>query len=159
MARDSLYLSSTVDTVPDKRGPKAKPLIERLLSRLEPGSNGCMEWQGYRDKGGYGRIGHDGYRGEKLLTHRVAWEEAYGLIPEGLCVLHHCDNPPCCNSEHLFLGTRGDNMDDMNAKGRHATKLTGAQVVAIRNDGRVQRVVALDYGVHQGTVSRIRRKA
>ena len=51
--------------------------------------------------------------------HRHAWEQAYGPIPEGMCVLHRCDNPPCYNAGHLFLGSKGDNLRDMCAKGRH----------------------------------------
>ena len=61
-----------------------------------------------------------------IKTHHLAWEVANGPIPDGLWVLHHCDNPPCCETEpsdeypdgHLFLGTHADNMADMAAKGR-----------------------------------------
>jgi len=51
-------------------------------------------------------------------AHRVAWKLAYGEIPEGLHVLHHCDNPPCCNPKHLFIGTPKDNAQDRASKGR-----------------------------------------
>ncbi len=54
------------------------------------------------------------------MTHRVAWEDANGPVPDGKCVLHKCDNPPCCNPEHLFLGTREENNADRDAKGRTA---------------------------------------
>jgi len=85
--------------------------------------NGCLEWTGstVRD---YGRIG---VNGRLMLTHRLAWELANGPIPDGLFVCHHCDNPPCAQTDptegypegHLFLGTEADNAADMVAKGRH----------------------------------------
>lgn len=75
----------------------------------------CIEWTGYRDRQGYGRRS---IRRRLFLVHRLAWEEANGPIPDDLCVLHACDNPPCMNPEHLFLGTRADNNADMDAKGR-----------------------------------------
>lgn len=91
------------------------PAAERVARRLVPAENGCLEFSGARDNRGYGQIGiaHVRYR-----AHRVAWEGVYGPIPDGLCVLHRCDNPPCCNVAHLFLGTKADNNADMAAKGR-----------------------------------------
>lgn len=64
---------------------------------------------------GYGRIRVDG---KSWLAHRFSWVLANGPIPEGMYVCHRCDNPPCINPEHLFLGTQTDNMRDMAAKGR-----------------------------------------
>ena len=77
--------------------------------------NNCIEWRGYTNKAGYGVKTWN--RKHKLL-HRVAWEWANGPILEGAHVLHRCDNPPCVNPNHLFLGTQADNMKDMIAKGR-----------------------------------------
>lgn len=103
-------------------------------------------------------------------AHRFAYELLVGLIPEGLFVCHRCDNPPCCNPEHLFPGTAADNIADMLKKNRWApavgeaqgcAKLTTHDVVAIRCAQNIsQSVLAKYYGVGQATVSRIRtRKA
>lgn len=110
--------------------------------QIKPMPNGCWEWQASRVAEGYGqtRVGH----GNQRRAHRVAYELTYGPIPEGMCVLHRCDNPPCCNPEHLFLGTIADNNADMHRKGRHPhggpkpgeenfrAKLTNDQVRTIR---------------------------
>jgi len=89
---------------------------ERLVRRLVRQPNGCLEWTGYTGKGGYGRI----HVGDTMaLVHRVAWKLANGPIPDGMDVLHHCDNPPCCDTDTcLFLGTDADNAADRDAKGR-----------------------------------------
>jgi hypothetical protein len=76
---------------------------------------GCWEWTASRQRFGHGTKWHNG---AVRLVHRIAWEEANGPIPHGLCVLHRCDNPSCVRPEHLFLGTKGDNNVDRNTKGR-----------------------------------------
>lgn len=78
----------------------------------------CWEWAGAR-KGSQG-YGEFGVNRMPATAHRVAWELTHGPIPDGLFVLHRCDNPPCCNPAHLFLGTHQDNMADRDAKGRVA---------------------------------------
>lgn len=82
----------------------------------------CIEWDGPLDKWFYGKV-YDKKRhveGKNYTgkAHRVVWEEERGPIPQGMCVLHRCDNPPCINIEHLFLGTIADNNRDMAEKGR-----------------------------------------
>jgi hypothetical protein len=82
-------------------------------------SSPCVEWDGYRNERGYGVFCYPGGRGKRNFRHRYEWEQQRGPIPpETPCVLHHCDNPPCYNIDHLFLGTRADNNADRVAKGR-----------------------------------------
>jgi len=108
-------------------------------------------------------------------AHQIAWVSANGPIPDGLNVLHRCDNPPCCRPEHLFLGTQKDNVRDCMAKGRfvlpplhvgenqHLSKLTAKTVRRIRGihlsgRGRGERgtkAVARAFGVSIGTIKRI----
>lgn len=101
---------------------------EPFWSRVVETESGCWEWQGQRSpRSGHGlvRTGSriDGTR-TRVYAHRMAYELAVGPIPDGACVLHHCDNPPCVradidpNVSHLFLGSRRDNVLDMDAKGR-----------------------------------------
>lgn len=80
----------------------------------------CQEWDGPSLPSGYGmtRKPHSGHSGPKHYAHRLVWEEAHGPIPPGMYVCHRCDNPPCINIDHLFLGTPADNAGDMSAKGR-----------------------------------------
>ncbi len=90
-------------------------LAERFWSKVVRGE-GCWIWAASVDDHGYGRFGIGRLRIEP--AHRVAWMVANGPIPDGLSVLHRCDNPPCVRPDHLFLGTQRDNMRDMIAKGR-----------------------------------------
>lgn len=85
-----------------------------LKTRWNPW-NGCLEWTGGKISTGYGCIRLNGH---SALAHRVAWVLANGQIPPGLFVCHHCDNPPCINVEHLFVGTNADNIADMVQKCR-----------------------------------------
>jgi len=92
------------------------PLADRFWEKVYiRGNDDCWEWRAFIHPKGYGTIAIN----RKMFgAHRVAWELTYGEIPEGLFVLHHCDNRKCCNPKHLFLGTIKDNAQDMALKGR-----------------------------------------
>jgi hypothetical protein len=94
--------------------PPSPPLYAGFWDRVEKTDN-CWLWRGPRKPGGYGSV-----RGTN--AQRIAWQLAVGPIPDGLWVLHRCDNPPCVNPAHLFLGTVVDNNRDMKAKGRYVTE-------------------------------------
>lgn len=141
------------------------PLADRFWSKVEK-TSGCWEWGACRDPRGYGRIGSLNNTHRSVLAHRVAYELSVGPIPDGLEVCHKCDNPPCCNPDHLFLGTQADNMRDMAEKGRQprgedsiSSSLTWDQAREIRRRYSKRRgtVVALaaEFGVHWVTISKI----
>jgi hypothetical protein len=92
-------------------------LRQRVKAKAGPPhpKTGCRPWRGTRDRDGYGVLGVDG---RQQRAHRVVWELTHGPIPDGLCVCHHCDNPPCVEPTHPFLGTHADNVRDAVAKGR-----------------------------------------
>ena len=122
---------------------------ETLAARLIRDGD-CLVWTGARDRYGYGWFE---FQGKTLRTHRIAWELANGPIPGGLWVCHHCDNPPCCNTAHLFIGTRRDNVLDMSAKGRHGLQLRADKVRGSRNGAAVlseSKVLAIRAGLARG---------
>lgn len=122
----------------------------------------CIEWTGHRIAFGHGRYTTGPHA--RKLAHRVAFEEACGPIPKGMCVLHRCDNPPCINPDHLFLGTRQENNRDRDKKGRGGSakgeangkaKLTTKGVCEIRRgtrEGERQCDIAKRLGVNPRTV-------
>jgi hypothetical protein len=137
---------------------------QRFFEFVHPEPNtGCWLWDGHLNANGYAKFG---YKRTNGLAHRASYDMFIGPIPEGLWVLHKCDVPCCVNPEHLFLGTQQDNMDDMHAKKRERhpvgiehgrTKLTEADVRAIRADSRSSRQLAKLYGVDKTNILAIKR--
>jgi len=152
---------------------------EQLLVRLvrwidaSAGPEACWPWTGATMGDGYGTV----WNGDKhVRAHRVAWAALVGPIPDGLFVLHRCDNRPCCNPRHLFLGTSADNARDMAAKGRQALQtnpelargerngrcvLTDADVADIRRRnaaGESQAALAQEFGIGSSHISRLIRR-
>lgn len=94
-------------------------LAERFWARVDRSSapEACWPWTTRVGRFGYGRLSVDR---RQVHAHRVAFELSGGSIPDGFYVLHRCDNPPCCNPAHLFVGTHADNMRDRHQKGRYS---------------------------------------
>lgn len=144
-----------------KRMPyqQMRSLESRFWSFVRKTDN-CWVWTGSTNGKGYGQMSQ-GKRGFKpLLSHRVSWKLHFGVIPEGLCVLHRCDNPPCVRPGHLFLGTMTDNDADRDAKGRTAkgsdhcrSKLTESVVVQAREMYWKKRVLVKDIAAQLGVIS------
>lgn len=146
----------------------SRPLAERFWEKVDKrGPDECWNWTASNTKG-YGSIGANG----KLhRATRIGWEMLNGPIPDGLWVLHKCDNPFCCNPSHWFLGSPADNTRDMMAKGRQnrkghqakgesqwQAKLTSDKVIEIRkraSDGEKITAIARAYGVAHTTIHKI----
>jgi len=128
------------------------------------GPEECWPWQGMRING-YGGMRFQ-YR--VFLAHRLAWFLTNGPIPDGMFVLHSCDNPICCNPAHLKTGTQADNMREKVSRLRHRSengealsyrKLTLDQAMEIRRravNGEKQDALAAEFGVSQSVVSRLK---
>lgn len=125
--------------------------------------HGCWICVSHKDNArGYSKIRRNG---KAILLHRYMYEKYVGLIPKGMCVLHHCDNPACNNPDHLFLGTHTDNMRDMCNKNRQArgihhgsAKLTENQVREIFIAGGTRQAIAQEYGISRRQVSNIKNR-
>lgn len=88
---------------------------DRVWGKVLKTDAGCWNWQGRIQVDGYGQMSAGN---AEILAHRAAYFLANGMLPNGLCIMHKCDNPRCCNPDHLIAGTHAQNMADMRLKGR-----------------------------------------
>ena len=127
------------------------------------GPNACWPWSGMRYPAGYGRF----KLGKRyIIAHRTAYFLTYDIDPGESVVCHHCDNPPCCNPRHLFLGDHSANMLDRQQKGQYLSgenhplaRLSQQDVIAIKARlaaGETALEVSRDYPVYTSTISSIR---
>ena len=153
--------------VSNRKRLRLVPVEQRFRIQIVKTENGCWNWIGAHDKDGYGWIR---VSGRQVSAHRYSYTTSHGNIPDGLQVLHTCDNPRCVNPDHLFAGTHQDNMNGMMSKGRRANiygvdsknaKLTNEQVIEIRQRYKPRHptdgcnAMAREFGVGQMEISRI----
>lgn len=124
-------------------------------------AKGTLKNVGYQN--GYGMV--ELSRGKRVRAHRLVWEQCFGIIPDGMCVCHECDNPACVNPEHLFLGSHTENMRDMKDKGRvrrgsshPRSKFTADDVFRIRGCGESVSDLARVYGVAEQSIRDVRAR-
>lgn len=136
--------------------------LDRFWSNVDVrGPEDCWPWIGSIGANGYGKIG---IKGRFYTASRLAWFIANGEQPRG-CVCHTCDNPPCCNPAHLWVGTILQNMRDAQKKGRYSNRggcgggtraLSDEQVQEIRRSTLPMRILAERFGVSSSTISNVR---
>lgn len=151
-----------------RTGTRWVTLEERFWSKVDK-SGDCWIWTGACDSKGYGHLSAGGAGGKTIKAARLAYELTYGPVPEGMSVLHRCDNPVCVNPAHLFTGTQADNLQDMTLKGRRRyrehkgsengrAKLSESQVFEIRKRaaaGEPRSVLAKEYSMCWTTIDGI----
>lgn len=155
-------------TPEDGRGTHAP--VEVRFWRYVDKSDGCWLWTGKSlNKKGYGQIQIGGQGTKHILAHRLSYEIHCGPIPDGMVVMHSCDNPGCVNPDHLSLGTQSQNILDAFARGRKnaipphvfgekcgASKLTEAQAIDVIKSSEPMKILAARFGVSNSAIERIK---
>jgi hypothetical protein len=172
-ALEQLFTELTTKPEDDRlvRGLKRRSIagdIDAFWSRVAKQPDGCWLWQGSKSRSGYGVAIFDG-RGSRATW--ISWLLHNGPVPRGMFMLHKCDNPPCVNPEHLFVGTGADNMRAMAAKGRGAMQrpemhpkgeahpnalLTDESVVTLREryaSGEPTSALCAEFGIGKSALS------
>jgi hypothetical protein len=159
-------------TRPIKLTPK---LIRRFRPKVDTtaGPDQCWPWIGKTQNGGYGVLWFGGKTNTTFYAHRLAYLLETGIDPHGRAVCHRCDNPPCCNPAHLFLGTIADNTQDMMTKGRwrRPPQAKGVQIASAKVNEAIVRdirrraaggassaVLGREYGLDSSSVRQIVRR-
>lgn len=150
-------------------GTRATGTVEERFFRHISKTEYCWNWQGRLVGKGYGSIGLGGRGAKQKLVHRLSYEIHKGQIPEGMVVMHKCDNPRCVNPDHLEASTQSQNIKDAFSRGRKinlpsgvqgddhgASKLTSKDVLEIRESTLSMNTIAKLYGVSRSAIERVR---
>lgn len=130
--------------------------VERFKFLTKREQNGCLEWQGAIATNGYGQTK---WNRVYFSAHKFSWTLHRGKVPDGMLVLHKCDNKRCVDPDHLYIGTVKQNTADAIARGQIKTgtahpmsKLTEAQLAEARAAVEPIKVLAAKFGVHNATI-------
>lgn len=145
----------------DQHALDKRPISERLLEKIERKETGCWEWTAGMRSDGYGLIW---FEGKAQRAHRISYQTFKGPLKRTDVLCHKCDNRKCVNPDHIFIGTRADNVRDAASKDRMPygnnhwnAVLSDAQIAMIRSiEGVTHTEIARQFGVAQSTISRIR---
>jgi HNH endonuclease len=152
-------------------GARARGTVEERFFRHIKKTDSCWIWQGRVKGKGYGSIGLGGAGAKDVLAHRVSYQIHKGGIPDGLIIMHKCDNPRCVNPDHLEAGTQSQNIKDAFARGRKvskpsglmgeshgASKLNNEIVYSVRSSTLTAKALSILYGVSTSAIERIKNR-